>query len=61
MTTSDQQFPDYLTDAEIDRNVSAALTEDVGSGDLTAQLVPAGVITRATVISRENAVLCGAP
>ena len=61
MTTSDQQFPDYLTDAEIDRNVSAALTEDVGSGDLTAQLVPAGVTTRATVISRENAVLCGAP
>lgn len=52
--------PDYLTDAEIDRNVAAALAEDVGSGDLTAQLVPAGVITRATVISRENAVLCGA-
>jgi nicotinate-nucleotide pyrophosphorylase (carboxylating) len=61
MTTSALQLPDYLTDAEIDRNVSVALTEDVGGGDLTAQLVPAGVITRATVISRENAVLCGAP
>ncbi|WP_294355058.1 carboxylating nicotinate-nucleotide diphosphorylase [Propionivibrio sp.] len=45
--------------AEIERNVDAALAEDVGSGDLTAQLVPAGVITQATVISREDAVLCG--
>ncbi len=45
--------------AEIERNVDAALAEDVGSGDLTAQLVPAGVVTQATVISRENAVLCG--
>lgn len=46
-------------DAEITRNVTAALAEDVGSGDLTAQLVPVGVITRATVVSREAAVLCG--
>jgi nicotinate-nucleotide pyrophosphorylase (carboxylating) len=46
-------------DTEIERNVSAALAEDVGNGDLTAQLVPAGSLGRATVISRENAVLCG--
>ena len=46
-------------DAEIERNVDAALAEDVGPGDLTAQLVPAGVITRATIVSREQAVLCG--
>jgi len=45
--------------AEIERNVDAALAEDVGSGDLTAQLVPASVVTQATVVSRENAVLCG--
>ncbi len=45
--------------AEVERNVDAALAEDVGSGDLTAQLVPAGVVTQAKVISRENAVLCG--
>jgi len=44
---------------EIERNVSAALAEDIGSGDLTAQLVPADVVTQATVISREDAVLCG--
>jgi nicotinate-nucleotide pyrophosphorylase (carboxylating) len=46
-------------DAEIERNVAAALAEDVGSGDLTAQLVDAGTVSRATIVSRENAVLCG--
>jgi len=45
--------------AEIERNVAAALVEDVGRGDLTAQLVPAGRIARATVIARQDAVLCG--
>ena len=44
---------------EIERNVGAALAEDVGSGDLTAQLVPANIIGQAAVIARENAVLCG--
>ena len=51
--------PDRLLDAAIERNVADALSEDVGTGDLTAQLVPANVVTRAIVISRENAVLCG--
>ncbi|SBT09484.1 quinolinate phosphoribosyltransferase [Candidatus Accumulibacter aalborgensis] len=48
-----------LLEAEIERNVAAAVSEDVGSGDLTAQLVPADVVSRAQVIARENAVLCG--
>ena len=48
-----------LLEAEIERNVVAALAEDVGSGDLTAQLVPATVRSRATVVARENAILCG--
>jgi len=39
--------------------VSRALAEDVGSGDLTASLVPAAKVARATVITREPAVLCG--
>jgi nicotinate-nucleotide pyrophosphorylase (carboxylating) len=38
-----------------------ALAEDVGSGDLTAALVPAGARARARVLTRESAVLCGAP
>jgi nicotinate-nucleotide pyrophosphorylase (carboxylating) len=48
-----------MLEAEIERNVAAALTEDVGSGDLTAQLVPAGEVGRASVIAREAAILCG--
>ena len=44
---------------EIERNVSAALAEDIGPGDLTAGLIPADRIGRAKVISREDAVLCG--
>lgn len=46
-------------DAEIDRNVTAALEEDVGAGDLTAALIPADRLAAATVISREEATICG--
>ncbi|MDQ5910044.1 MAG: hypothetical protein QG599_2139 [Pseudomonadota bacterium] len=40
--------------------VALALAEDVGSGDLTAALIPEDAQAEATVISREPAVLCGA-
>ncbi len=50
---------DYPLAAEIIRNVDAALAEDIGPGDLTASLIPADRIARATVISREAGVLCG--
>ena len=40
--------------------VALALAEDVGSGDLTAALIPENAQAEATVISRENAILCGA-
>ena len=43
----------------ISQTVSTALREDVGSGDLTAQLIPADRTARASVITREDAVLCG--
>ena len=59
MNTHFSAVPGTSLEEEIERNVAAALAEDVGGGDLTAQLVPAGVVTRATIISRENAVLCG--
>jgi nicotinate-nucleotide pyrophosphorylase (carboxylating) len=39
--------------------VANALAEDVGKGDLTAQLVPPARTGSAQVISREPAVLCG--
>lgn len=44
---------------EIERNIAAALAEDIGSGDLTALLTPAGQPARGIVVSREEAVLCG--
>ena len=50
---------DYPLAEEIARNVAAALAEDVGPGDLTASLVPGDRRVRATVISREDGVLCG--
>ena len=43
----------------VQQTVTTALLEDVGSGDLTAQLIPADRIARASVITREDAVLCG--
>ena len=45
--------------AIIRANVAAALAEDMRSGDLTAQLVPEKTHGHATVITRQNAVLCG--
>ena len=42
-------------------DAARALHEDVGDGDLTAGLVPAGVRATARVLLREPAVLCGAP
>jgi nicotinate-nucleotide pyrophosphorylase (carboxylating) len=45
--------------AIIDDDVSRALAEDVGRGDLTAQLIPVGRRAHAVVISRERAILCG--
>lgn len=43
----------------IARTVRTALEEDVGAGDLTAQLIPADRVSKATVITREDATLCG--
>ncbi len=45
--------------AEIEANVRTALVEDVGSGDITAQLIPADQTASARVITREAAVISG--
>lgn len=42
-------------------DVARALAEDVGNGDLTAQLLPADQAAKARVITRENAVIAGRP
>jgi nicotinate-nucleotide pyrophosphorylase (carboxylating) len=45
----------------IQARVRDALREDVGDGDLTAQLLSAGDRAVAEVITRDDAVLCGVP
>ncbi len=45
--------------AEIDNNVEHALAEDIGAGDLTASLIPGDKELSASVVSREDAILCG--
>jgi len=45
--------------AEIEANVRVALAEDIGSGDITAQLIPAERQAHAKVITRDAAVICG--
>src|SRR5882672_1529330 len=50
------RLPDDLQD-----QVARALREDVGSGDVTATLVPAAGRAEATVITREEAIICGQP
>ena len=49
-----QPDPQHIADS-----VRLALAEDIGSGDLTAALVPDGAQASARVISRQLAVLCG--
>ncbi|MEX2489411.1 MAG: carboxylating nicotinate-nucleotide diphosphorylase [Pseudomonadales bacterium] len=42
-------------------NVTQALEEDLGSGDITAELIPAETQANAEVISRQSAIICGRP
>ena len=48
-----------LTQTDINPIVKLALDEDIGSGDITAALVSSGDAAHATVITREDGVLCG--
>ncbi len=43
----------------IDQQVELALQEDIGSGDVTAQLIPEDRQARANIVCRQDAVLCG--
>ncbi|WOG26795.1 carboxylating nicotinate-nucleotide diphosphorylase [Endozoicomonas sp. 8E] len=49
-----------LTDT-IQHNVRNALEEDIGSGDITASLIPAGQMAKARILCREPAVIAGRP
>jgi len=45
--------------ADIEKAVAWALEEDVRDGDITAALIPENDMAKATIITREHAVLCG--
>jgi nicotinate-nucleotide pyrophosphorylase (carboxylating) len=47
--------------ADLPQTVARALAEDVGAGDLTAGLIPPDRMGRASVITREAAIVCGLP
>jgi nicotinate-nucleotide pyrophosphorylase (carboxylating) len=53
--------PSPVPNAVIEDNVRFALAEDIGSGDLTAALLPASAEAEARVITRVDGVLCGRP
>lgn len=46
---------------DIALSVARALEEDIGCGDISAQLIAADTLATGTVISREKAVICGRP
>ena len=49
----------HLIEEAVTRDVTRALEEDVGIGDLTARLVPEDRQARARLMTRDNGVLCG--
>ena len=56
MNDSNETLRDALA-----RNVRDALMEDIGRGDWTALLVPAGRRVQARVVAKEAAIICGRP
>lgn len=52
---------DYLDEPTLAAQVAGALAEDLGAGDLTAALIPETTRLAATVICREQAIVCGRP
>ncbi|CAI8303254.1 MAG: carboxylating nicotinate-nucleotide diphosphorylase [Porticoccaceae bacterium] len=55
-----RSLPKFIAE-DIPKCVARALTEDIGSGDISAQLIDANQLATGRVISREKAVICGRP
>ena len=51
--------PPSISTEAISKTVAQALREDVGAGDLTAELIPADAAANARLIARESCILCG--
>jgi nicotinate-nucleotide pyrophosphorylase (carboxylating) len=50
----------HLLEETVTRDVTRALAEDVGTGDLTARLIPEAERGRARLMTRQSGILCGA-
>lgn len=60
MIKESPRLTDYLgLKSDVVRSVHAALDEDIKDGDITAELIPADNIAEATIITREDCVVCG--
>jgi nicotinate-nucleotide pyrophosphorylase (carboxylating) len=61
MTLFNQPYPSKSATFHqlVAHQVTAALAEDIGNGDLTAQLVPTSQLVTATILVRETAIICG--
>src|SRR5579862_1988227 len=49
----------HFLEENVTDDVTRALAEDVGTGDLTARLVPAERVAHAHLLTRQSGVLCG--
>lgn len=56
-----QQYPrgSQAFSALVEQSVASALAEDIGQADYTAMLIPLTKQAKATIISREAAIICG--
>lgn len=61
MATQSIRLPDKLDPDLISQTVTFALKEDIGSGDLTSNLIKTDAMGKAIVKARELCVLCGTP
>jgi nicotinate-nucleotide pyrophosphorylase (carboxylating) len=49
----------HLLEETVTRDVTRALAEDVGTGDLTARLIPEATAATARLMTRQSGILCG--
>ena len=61
MATQATKLSDKLDPDLISQTVTFALKEDIGSGDLTSNLIETDAVSKAIVKARELCVLCGTP
>jgi len=59
--SNNKSFNNPQFQADLKASVTQALDEDIRDGDITAMLIPAENMANATVITREQAIICGQP